>query len=172
MIKQYQEKIWNLFKPEIRDGDLNNALVYLTGKLASEAGELLELKHFKDGDHGDYVDELGDCSWYIFNIYTLLKDEVVECALFTPSMKDVYQNTSEEYLASTTARLHGESLKRAYHGKNISDREIINMLDTCREAWLFVLYHHNISPTECLEFNLEKLGLRHGESYNSSFYQK
>lgn len=55
----------------------NADLLYLTGKLASEGGEALQLVlkeryHGKPMESEDLIEEAGDCLWYIANIADML----------------------------------------------------------------------------------------------------
>lgn len=167
-IQTYSEFIYNLINPKILQ-DRDTALVYLSGKLANEATEVLALRLNGITDRNNRMDELGDVLWYLVNNYTLYSKKFND-VINTYGIYD--RRTAIDYLTVATGKLSGETLKKVYHGKDISDQTLFAYLDACRDAFFNCLHELDISLDEVMEYNYNKLYKRHGESYNSSFYKK
>lgn len=164
LISEYKEFVYNLINPSIL-ADRNTTLVYLSGKLANEATELFAQK---DTAKPYIMDEAGDVCWYLINLFTFFNKKFTG-ELHTYGIYD--QNTSMEYIVTSTGKLSGESLKKVYHGKNITDETLFAYLDACRDAFLNVLHEYGITLEEVMQNNYNKLSQRHGTSYNASFYK-
>lgn len=177
-VQHYQDSMWNLFKEEIRDGDPDEALVYLSGKLCNEAIELFEVYLERDDRSSswteDFILEAGDVQWYISNLFRLNGIKLSECLGYG---KEGFQQVllydieaSNHRLILLTGELLGLTLKKRYHGKPVEDRVIINYLHEINEAYLSFLFQFRVGSRQVMEGNLDKLQQRHGSSYNADFY--
>lgn len=169
-IQEYRKFIFGLINPSVLASGRDQTLVYLCGKLLNETGELLEVIDFEQDEK--IIDELGDVSWYIFNMYNILDIDPQVVEIHNPNY------IVEHQLIIDASKLSGLVLKKVYHGKEVSDTQITDLLHRTYTSFMNLLdvLSHDFDTEMNLDivnnYNFEKLSKRHGSTYNADFYQK
>lgn len=168
-IAEYRKFIQGLINPSVVAMGRDQLLVYLSSKLLNESGELLEI--IDSYENTPIIDESGDVSWYLFNMYNVFETDPVYIETFHRS------HIPENQLIIEAAKLAGMILKKTYHGKNVSDDEIIKQLHIVYTSFMIFLeeisydLEYDFSLEKVNQANYNKLSKRHGTSYNAGFYQ-
>lgn len=167
----YSEKVRDLFKSEIRDGDPLDAMIYLISKLVTEAWELIEEKT----DEAQFL-ECGDCFWYHVNASRILGIDLRR----TPGFGDAFQiEIYNRDLEKLKIKLLGKSIyflerliKEKFHNKPFSTGDKIVFWYEINEYLFNIINCMDYRLHQVLEGNIQKLEDRHGTTYNPEFYQK
>ena len=187
---EYQIKVRDLLNPDIVNAGLKTTSFYLITKLASEFGEFAgdyckKFYHGKDILQDTFIEELGDCQFYFWNLYYLMdldfqrefyvsviepmergvetfsKSKDCECAII-----DAIDSIG--YLA-TKWQASNHSFRFC---NEIFDTELRESLPTVCHAIFSVISYLNLKYVDILKNNIDKLEKRHGTTYNPNFYRK
>lgn len=182
--QEYTEAVVQLLNPSINT--IRTKMVYLGTKLFNETGEFVALWckekfHGKSLTKDDYIDEAGDCTWYLYNLIGCLDKQLAV---------KIYEYTDDILKKLSRRELEKITVDKAMVDLTVSSTKFNEVLAACNyepvfldrlpgliRSYLFdlltVFRALEIDLNEVFDKNLAKLNARYnGKTYNSGFYKQ